>query len=93
MHIELKNGTKKHQEMLKNLEHRHSEEIKRIKCLHETSVKMKQEKWLDEKTRRIKEQTGNTLFVISVELFDLKCSIPSSRAGTRDTETHVTTFS
>ena len=29
-----------------------------MKSLHETSSKLKQEKWMDEKTKRIKEQTG-----------------------------------
>ena len=32
-------------------------QIKRLKSLQESSNKLKQEKWVDEKTRRIKEQT------------------------------------
>ena len=33
-------------------------QIRRMKSLHETSSKLKQEKWMDEKTKRIKEQSG-----------------------------------
>ena len=43
--------------MLKNVEQRHATEIKRLKALQESSSKIRQEKWVDEKTRRIKEQT------------------------------------
>jgi len=39
---------------LKNVEQRHSAEVKRLKALQEASNKLKQEKWMDEKTKRIK---------------------------------------
>ena len=55
--LELSTQERKYQESFKNLELRHSAEIRRIKSLQETSNKLKQEKWVDEKTRRIKEQT------------------------------------
>ena len=57
MSLELKTSERKRQESLRLAEERHSAEMRRIKSLHETSSKIKQEKWMDEKTRRIKEQT------------------------------------
>ena len=51
------NAERKFQETLKNQEQRHSAEIRRLKSLQDTSNKLKQEKWVDEKTKRIKEQT------------------------------------
>lgn len=60
LHLDLKNMERKHVEQLKVVEQRHSAELRRIKSLHQTSNKLKQEKWLDEKTRRIKEQTGQS---------------------------------
>ena len=42
------------QDTLKNVEQRHAAEVKRLKSLQDASNKLKQEKWLDEKTRRIK---------------------------------------
>ena len=39
------------------LDQRHSAEIRRLRQLQDTTNKIKQEKWVDEKTRRIKEQT------------------------------------
>lgn len=58
LHLELKNCERKHQETVRNMEQRHAAELRRVKSLQETSSKLKQEKWLDEKTKRIKEQTG-----------------------------------
>ena len=55
--LELSNAERKFQETLKNQEQRHSAEIRRLKSLQDTSNKLKQEKWVDEKTKRIKEQT------------------------------------
>ena len=54
---EMKTAEKKFKDMLKNVEQRHATEIKRLKALQESSSKIRQEKWVDEKTRRIKEQT------------------------------------
>ncbi|XP_040577290.1 uncharacterized protein [Lepeophtheirus salmonis] len=48
---------KKYDDGIKGLESRHTAEIRRLKSLYESSSKLKQEKWLDEKTKRIKEQT------------------------------------
>jgi uncharacterized protein YkuJ len=39
---------------LKNVEQRHVAEVKRLKALQEAGNKLRQEKWMDEKTRRIK---------------------------------------
>lgn len=63
LHLDLKNGERKNQESLRNIEQRHSAELRRVRCLQETSNKLKREKWLDEKTRRIKEQTGIVGFI------------------------------
>lgn len=57
-HLDLKNADRRHQESQRNAEQRHAAELRRVKALSETSSKIKQEKWVDEKTRRIKEQTG-----------------------------------
>ncbi len=42
------------QDTLKNVEQRHVAEVKRLKALQEAGNKLRQEKWMDEKTRRIK---------------------------------------
>ena len=57
---DLKNAERKYQDSLRNLEQRHGAELRRLKSLNDTSIKLKQEKWLDEKTKRIKEQTGTS---------------------------------
>ena len=49
------------QESLRSAEQRHAAELRRVKALNETSSKLRQEKWVDEKTRRIKEQTVRNL--------------------------------
>ena len=54
---EMKAAEKKFKDSLKNVELRHATEIKRLKALQESSNKLRQEKWVDEKTKRIKEQT------------------------------------
>ena len=54
---EMKATEKKHKDALKAAEQRHLTEIKRLKALQESSNKLRQEKWVDEKTKRIKEQT------------------------------------
>ena len=58
MQLDLKNAERKYQESLRSVEQRHAAELRRLKSLNDTSNKLKQEKWLDEKTKRIKEQTG-----------------------------------
>ena len=54
---DLKVAEKKYKDTLKNAEARHATEIKRLKSLEASSNKIRQEKWVDEKTKRIKEQT------------------------------------
>lgn len=54
---ESKNSEARFRDTIKNVEQRHTAEIKRLKSLNESSNRLKQEKWVDEKTRRIKEQT------------------------------------
>jgi hypothetical protein len=48
------------------VEQRHAAEVKRLKSLQEASNKLKQEKWMDEKTKRIKVKkspfTNNFMF-------------------------------
>ncbi len=56
--LDLKNAERRHQESARNAEQRHAAELKRVKALNETANKVRQEKWVDEKTKRIKEQTG-----------------------------------
>ncbi len=68
LHQELQKNARKHEESVRNLEHRHGAEVRRLKSLQETSTKLRQEKWVDEKTRRIKEQTGGCLNVTSLSL-------------------------
>ena len=61
LHLDLKNMERKSQESLRSAEQRHAAELRRVKALSETSSKIRQEKWVDEKTRRIKEQTVRNL--------------------------------
>lgn len=65
LHLDLRNSERKHQESIKSIEQRHQAELRRVKSLQETSSKIKQEKWMDEKTRRIKEQTGKTQILLN----------------------------
>ena len=61
LHLDLKNMERRSQESLRSAEQRHAAELRRVKALNETSSKIRQEKWVDEKTRRIKEQTVRNL--------------------------------
>ena len=61
LQLDLKNAERRSQESLRNAEQRHAAELRRVKALNETSSKIRQEKWVDEKTRRIKEQTVRNL--------------------------------
>ena len=92
---ELANGERKYQEALKGQEQRHNSEIRRLKSLQETSNKLKQEKWVDEKTRRIKEQTvrglepeiQRLLARHNAELADLEAE-RERRLGAQERELH-----
>jgi len=61
LHLEVRNKESRHQESTRALEQRHQAEVRRLRSLQEASSRIKQEKWVDEKTRRIKEQTARGL--------------------------------
>ena len=75
MHMDMKSSERKQAEQLRNIEQRHAAELRRIKSLNETSTKLKQEKWMDEKTRRIKEQTGKKCHAVFHVILDLELKI------------------
>ncbi|XP_072168019.1 centrosomal protein of 131 kDa-like [Diadema setosum] len=54
---ELKQVDKKYQAKIKNLEEGHGRELTKIKDVQAAAEKMRREKWIDEKTKKIKEIT------------------------------------
>ncbi|XP_064600746.1 centrosomal protein of 131 kDa-like isoform X2 [Liolophura sinensis] len=54
---ELKTIDKKFQDKFKASEERHAQELTRIKEIHAAAEKLRREKWVDEKTKKIKEMT------------------------------------
>lgn len=54
---ELKNIDKKSSDRLKNMEESHRIELQKLKDVHEAAEKLRRERWIDEKTKKIKELT------------------------------------
>ncbi|KAK3090467.1 hypothetical protein FSP39_012118 [Pinctada imbricata] len=54
---ELKTVDKKYQDKIKSMEDRHSIEMQKIKDMHEAAEKLRRERWIEEKTKKIKEMT------------------------------------
>ncbi|XP_041473084.1 centrosomal protein of 131 kDa-like isoform X2 [Lytechinus variegatus] len=54
---ELKQVDKKYQGRIKNMEDSHSRELSKIKDVQAAAEKLRREKWIDEKTKKIKEIT------------------------------------
>lgn len=55
--IELKTVDKKYQDKIKSLEERHSLETQKLKDMHEAAEKLRRERWIEDKTKKIKEMT------------------------------------
>ncbi|CAF1273302.1 unnamed protein product [Rotaria sp. Silwood1] len=54
---ELKTIDKKSSDRLKNMEESHRIELQKLKDVHEAAEKLRRERWIDEKTKKIKELT------------------------------------
>ncbi|KAK6170509.1 hypothetical protein SNE40_018889 [Patella caerulea] len=54
---ELKTVDKKYQDKIKNLDENHSLEISKLKDIHAAAEKLRREKWIEDKTKKIKEMT------------------------------------
>ncbi|KAJ8318528.1 hypothetical protein KUTeg_003619 [Tegillarca granosa] len=54
---ELKTVDKKYQDKIKTLEERNGMEIQKLKDMHEAAEKLRREKWIEDKTKKIKEMT------------------------------------
>ena len=59
--VELRTLERRSKENISALESRHSLEINRLKHMNESSDKLKRERWMDQKARKIKEQTVRSL--------------------------------
>ncbi|XP_005098791.1 centrosomal protein of 131 kDa [Aplysia californica] len=54
---ELKTVDKKYQEKMKTIEDNHTVEITKLKEVHSAAEKLRREKWIEDKTKKIKEMT------------------------------------
>ncbi|KAL4239667.1 hypothetical protein ACF0H5_000473 [Mactra antiquata] len=54
---ELKQVDKKYQDRLKSVTDKHTIDMQKLKDMHEAAEKLRREKWIDEKTKKIKEMT------------------------------------
>ena len=58
---ELRNTERRNKENTKAMESRHNMEMNRIKQINESSDRLKRERWMDQKAKKIKEQTVKSL--------------------------------
>ncbi|KAL3877372.1 hypothetical protein ACJMK2_035090 [Sinanodonta woodiana] len=54
---ELKTVDKKYQDKIKTMEDKHGMELQKLKDMHEAAEKLRREKWIEDKTKKIKEMT------------------------------------
>ncbi|XP_021358763.1 centrosomal protein of 131 kDa-like [Mizuhopecten yessoensis] len=54
---ELKIIDRKYQEKFKSMDEKHSFEMKKLKDMHEAAEKLRRERWIEDKTKKIKEMT------------------------------------
>ncbi|KAK3610710.1 hypothetical protein CHS0354_028100 [Potamilus streckersoni] len=54
---ELKTVDKKYQDKIKAMEDKHGMELQKLKDMHEAAEKLRREKWIEDKTKKIKEMT------------------------------------
>ena len=54
---ELKTIDKKYQDKVKTMDDRHNSETQKIKDMHEAAEKLRRERWIEDKTKKIKEMT------------------------------------
>ncbi|CAC5378679.1 AZI1 [Mytilus coruscus] len=54
---ELKTIDKKYQDKIKSLDDRHGLETQKLKDMHEAAEKLRRERWIEDKTKKIKEMT------------------------------------
>ena len=58
---ELRNTERRNKENVKAMESRHNMELSRVKQINESSDRLKRERWMDQKAKKIKEQTVKSL--------------------------------
>ena len=58
---ELRNNERRNKENVKAMESRHNMEINRVKQINESADRLKRERWMDQKAKKIKEQTVKSL--------------------------------
>ena len=58
---ELRNNERRNKENVKAMESRHNMEINRVKSINESADRLKRERWMDQKAKKIKEQTVKSL--------------------------------
>jgi len=63
--FELKKSDEHHTNALKVVEHRHSVELQRLREMHAAAEKLRRERWIDNKTKKIK--VACNIFVFTVE--------------------------
>ncbi|XP_069125158.1 centrosomal protein of 131 kDa-like [Argopecten irradians] len=54
---ELKTVDRKYQDKFKSMDEKHSIEMKKLKDMHEAAEKLRRERWIEDKTKKIKEMT------------------------------------
>ncbi|XP_061197331.1 centrosomal protein of 131 kDa-like [Saccostrea echinata] len=54
---ELKTVDKKYQDKIKTIEEKHAIDVQKIKDMHEAAEKLRRERWIQDKTKKIKEMT------------------------------------
>ena len=58
---ELRNTERRNKENVKAMESRHNMELNRVKSINESADRLKRERWMDQKAKKIKEQTVKSL--------------------------------
>ena len=58
---ELRNNERRNKENVKAMESRHSMEMNRVKQINDSADRLKRERWMDQKAKKIKEQTVKSL--------------------------------
>jgi len=63
--LELKKSDEHHTNALKVVEQRHAVELQRLREMHAAAEKLRRERWIDNKTKKIK--VARNIFVFTVE--------------------------
>ena len=63
--LELKKSEELHTNSFKVVEHRHSVELQKVREMHAAAEKLRRERWIDNKTKKIK--VARNIFVFTVK--------------------------